>query len=195
MEEQFTIQDHMKLETNRLVLRDWDLNDIDDLVEGLNDIDVSKWLAFVPHPYTIADAEKWIHYCHKNAAIGQHRSFYHLAIELKSEKKVIGGISLDNINKYQGTAGGGIWLNVRYHGLGYGTEAFGKRIEFAFDELKLRRLENGYFKENNSSFNLQAKFGYKLEGLRRKAFISMATGEIMDEYVTGLLKEEWVRVE
>ncbi len=183
----------MRLETNRLVLRDWDLKDVDDLVEGLNNIEVSKWLAFVPHPYTIADAEKWIHYCSKNANNEKERSSYHLAIELKSAQKVIGGLSIDKINRYQGTAGGGIWLNARYHNLGYGTEAFGKRIEFAFDELKLRRLENGYFKENNSSFKVQEKFGYKVEGLKRKSFICMANGEIMDEYITGLLKEEWIR--
>ncbi len=183
----------MRLETNRLILRDWDLKDTDDLVEGLNNIEVSKWLAFGPHPYTVADAENWINYCKKNSGTERERSFYHLAIELKSEKKVIGGLSIDKINKYQGTAGGGIWLNARYHGLGYGTEAFGKRIEFAFEELKLRRLENGYFKGNDPSFKVQEKFGYKLEGVKRKAFVCMANGEVMDEYITGLLKEEWVR--
>ncbi|GAB3995912.1 GNAT family protein [Spirosoma daeguense] len=183
----------MRLETNRLALRDWELNDINDLEEGLNNLDVSKWLAFVPHPYTIADAGKWIQYCQKQATSETTRSVYHFAIELKSEKKIIGGVGIDKINYYQGTAGGGIWLNANYQGLGYGTEAFGKRIEFAFDELKLRRLENGYFVANATSLKMQEKFGYKVEGLRRKAFMSMATGEIMDEYITGLLKEEWVR--
>lgn len=182
----------MRLETNRLILRDWTLQDVNDLVEGLNDIEVAKWLAFVPHPYTTADAEKWIHYCIKSSKEEKERAAYHLAIELKSNQKVIGGISIDKINRYQGTAGGGIWMNSNYQGQGYGTEAFGRRIEFAFDELKLRRLENGYFKGNESSFKLQEKFGYKLEGIKRKAFVCMADGEIRDEYVTGLLKEEWI---
>ncbi len=184
----------MKLETNRLILRDWTLKDINDLVEGLNDTEVAKWLAFVPHPYTIADAEKWIQYCITNSNNEAERSAYHLAIELKSEQKVIGGVSIDKINNYQGTAGGGIWLNHKYHGLGYGSEAFGKRIEFAFEELKLRRLENGFFKGNDSSFKLQEKFGYKVEGVKRKALICMANGKIMDEYITGLLKEDWTRI-
>ena len=34
--------------------------------------------------------------------------------------------------------------------------------------------------------------GYKDEGVRRKKFFCMATGEIVDECVTGLLKEEFV---
>jgi len=57
--------------------------------------------------------------------------------------------------------------------------------------LNLRRLENGFFEGNPSSFKMQEKFGYKIEGLRRNAFKCMATGEIMNEYITGLLKEEW----
>jgi len=184
----------MTLSTNRLIIRDWTLTDIDDLVEGLNDMEVAKWLAFVPHPYKRADAENWIRYCIKSADDEKERAAYHLAIELKSARKVIGGLSIDKINRQQGTAGGGIWLNKRYQGLGYGSEAFGKRIEFAFTTLGLRRLDNGYFEGNEASFKLQEKFGYKVEGIRRKAFVCMATGEIMDEHITGLLKEEWIKI-
>ena len=50
----------MRLETERLVLRDWEQNDIEDIVEGLNDIEVSKWLAFIPYPYTSEHAKNWI---------------------------------------------------------------------------------------------------------------------------------------
>lgn len=176
----------MQLETERLILRDWELKDVDDLVDGLNNIEVARWLAFVPSPYTRADAEKWVSFCMKNSAGDGDRSFYHFAIELKADKKVIGGLSLDKINHASGTAGGGIWLNCRYHGHGYGTEAFRRRIGFAFNELKLRRLENGYFKDNEASFKMQTKLGYTFEGIRKQAFLCMATGEIMDEYVMGL---------
>lgn len=160
----------------RLILREWNENDIDDLVEGLDNIEVSKWLAYVPHSYTKEDAERWISYCRQIAAKGMDRTSFEFAIELKAEKKVIGGTSLSNINRVHGTAGGGIWINAGYYGRGYGIEAFGKRIEFAFDELKLRRLENGFFAGNQSSFKMQERFGYKIEGLRRKAFVCMADG-------------------
>lgn len=181
----------MKLETRRLILREWGKKDVNDLVEGLNNLEVTKWLAFAPYPYTKKDAGKWIKYCVENARKGEKRNSYDFAIELKSEKKVIGGVSLDKINRFQGTAGGGIWLNVKYHGSGYGGEAFGERIKFAFNKLKLRRLENGFLKGNPSSLKMQKRFGYKIEGVRRKAFRCMADGKIKDEHVTGLLKEEW----
>ena len=183
----------MVLETKRLILRDWELADAHDLVSGLNNIEVSQWLAFVPYPYTLADAESWIRFCLQYSNNDKDRPFYHFAIELKSEQKVIGGVSLDKISRQQGTAGGGVWLNADYHHQGYGSEAFGKRIEFAFDQLQLRRLENGYFKDNEPSFKMQQKFGYQVEGKRRKSFVCMANGQIMDEMITGLLKEEWIR--
>lgn len=76
-------------------------------------------------------------------------------------------------------------------GHGYGAEAFGEKIRFAFAELKLRRLDNGFFEGNTSSLKMQEKFGYKVEGMRRKAFRCMADGEIKHEHITGLLVEEW----
>jgi RimJ/RimL family protein N-acetyltransferase len=40
----------LKLETARLVLREWGPADVPDLVDGLNNLSVTKWLAFVPYP-------------------------------------------------------------------------------------------------------------------------------------------------
>ena len=181
----------MKLETKRLILRGWRKNDVNGLVDGLNNLEVTKWLASAPYPYTKKDAKNWIKHCIKNDRKGKGRDCYYFAIELKSEKKVIGGTSLERINRFQGTSGGGIWINARYHGQGYGTEAFGERIRFAFNNLKLRRLENGYLKGNPSSFKIQKRFGYKVEGMKKESFKCMADGKIKDEYITGLLKDEW----
>ncbi|MFA5406655.1 MAG: GNAT family protein [Candidatus Nanoarchaeia archaeon] len=180
----------MRLETKRLILREWTKKDVDDIVEGLNNLAVSKWLAAVPHPYTRKDALEWVSRSLRNAR-QKERIAYAFAIELKSERKVIGGLTLDKINKFQGTAGGGIWLNAKYHGHGYGTEAWGERIRFAFEDLGLRRLDNGYFKGNKASQRMQEQFGYKVEGLRREGFRCKADGKIKDEYTTGLLKKEW----
>lgn len=177
---------NIMIETDRLLLRQWNMNDIDDMVEGLNNINVSKWLAGVPYPYTKDDAKEYI----KNTV---ENNLYNFAIVLKKENKVIGGTQIANIDLSNGTAGGGIWLNEKYQKNGYGSEAFGARIKYAFEVLGLRRLENGYFKENEKSHKMQLRFGYKDEGIRRKRFISKATGKLEDEYITGLLKDEWVK--
>ncbi len=173
------------IETKRLLLRQWNINDIYDIVEGLNNINVSKWLAGAPFPYTIEDAKSFVQKTIDN-------DLYNFAIILKKENKVIGGTQITNISYDNGTAGGGIWINEKYQGNGFGTEAFGARLKYAFEILGLRRLENGYFKGNEKSHQMQLKFGYKDEGIRRKRFLSKATGNLEDEYITGLLKDEWI---
>ena len=173
------------IETKRLLLRQWNINDIYDIVEGLNNINVSKWLAGAPFPYTIEDDKSFVQKTIDN-------DLYNFAIILKKENKVIGGTQITNISYDNGTAGGGIWINEKYQGNGFGTEAFGARIKYAFEILGLRRLENGYFKGNEKSHQMQLKFGYKDEGIRRKRFLSKATGNLEDEYITGLLKDEWI---
>ena len=40
---------------------------------------------------------------------------------------------------------------------------------------------------------MQKRFGYKKEGMRRQKYKCLSTGKIVDEYVTGLLKEEWIQ--
>ena len=173
------------IETERLILRQWNMDDINDVVEGLNNLNVTKWLAGAPFPYTIEDAKHFIQKTIDN-------DLYNFAIILKSENKAIGGTQLTNVSLDNGTAGGGIWINEKYQGFGYGSEAFGARIKYAFEVLGLRRLENGYFKDNEKSHKMQLKFGYKDEGIRRQRFVSKATGKIEDEYITGLLKDEWI---
>lgn len=180
------MDDKVIIETERLILRQYRLDDVNDVVEGLNNINVTKWLAGAPYPYTTKDAEYFI-----NKSINE--KLYNFAIVLKSENKVIGGTQLTNIDMHNGTAGGGIWISEKYWGHGYGTEAFGARIKYAFEVLGLRRLENGYFKENEKSHKMQLRFGYKDEGVRRQKFVSRGTGKIEDEYITGLLKDEWIK--
>ena len=162
------------IETERLILRRYSLNDVNDIVDGLNNINVTKWLAGAPYPYTKEDA---VHFITKSL----DNNLYNFAIVLKSENKVIGGTQLTNVDLYNGTAGGGIWISEKYWGKGY-----------AFEIVGLRRLENGYFKENEKSHKMQLKFGYKDEGIRRQRFVSRGSGMIEDEYITGLLKDEWI---
>ena len=135
------------IETERLILRQWNMNDIDDMVEGLNNINVTKWLVGAPFPYTAEDAKYFI----QNTI---DKDLYNFAIILKSKNKAISGTQLTDISMANGVAGGGICINEKLH-------------------------------------KMQLKFDCKDEGIKRQRFISKATGKVEDEYITGLLKEEW----
>lgn len=178
----------MLIESERLILRNWEDKDVNDLIDGLNNINVAKWMAGVPYPYTKNDAKDFI----EKSKNEDTKTKISLAIVLKESNKVIGGTEITNINIKDGTAGGGIWLNEEYQNNGYGTEALSTKIKYCFDILKLRRVENGYFPNNEKSRKMQQKLGYKYEGIRRKKFLCLATNEYVDECITGLLKEEFV---
>lgn len=180
----------VKLETERLLLREWTEDDLADMIEGLNNIEVAKWLAFVPNPYTEEDGKKWISYCQEQSK-KEKRTFYEFAIALKETEKVIGSVSLVITDEAAGFAGGGIWLNAKYHGMGYGGEAFAKRTEFAFAELNIQKLENGFFQGNTQSEKMQKQIGYKVGGIRKNAYHCLADGKWKDECVTVMTKEDW----
>jgi len=178
----------MRFETKRLILRNFRDGDIKDVVEGINNLDVSRWLLVVPYPYTKKDASWWISESRKKV---NDKTGYSFAVELKSEKKVIGGMSLKKVDKFQGIATLGYWLNENYWRMGLGSEALDVVLKFAFNKLKLRRVEAEVFVGNSSSGKLLEKFGAKKEGLKRKAARIKADGKIKDEIIYGLLKEEW----
>ncbi len=177
------------IETERLILRPWREEDVEQLVLGLNDLNVSKWLAFVPHPYTISDAKNWVARCRQLANAAGRPTVYEFAVELKSERLAIGGVTLNKIDWETATGSGGLWIASRYHGHGYGFEAYEARIRFAFQKLGLTKLVNGYFDGNESSQAMQRKLGYRPVGetLNRCA----ADGRETVEHLTELLRSDW----
>lgn len=179
----------IKLETSRLTLRPWGEEDIEQLTLGLNDLKLAKWLAFVPHPYSTSDARNWIKRCQEISHASTRPIAYEFAIELKPKRLVIGGVSLNKIDRTAGTGGGGIWIATPYQGRGYGREAFEAKIRFAFCELGLTKLVNGYFDGNENSWAMQRQLGY-----RRGAQVTsrcMADGRQTIEHVTTLLRSDW----
>ena len=95
----------MEIKSKRLILRNWEDGDVKDIVEGLNNIEVAKWMAGVPYPYTENDARNFIESSKNN----DENVKIALAIVLKENNKVIGGTEIRNINKKDGTCR---WWNM-----------------------------------------------------------------------------------
>jgi len=180
----------MKLTTERLTLREFEERDINDIVGNLNNLNVSRHLLTVPHPYTRKDARWWINNCQEKRK-ERPRKDYNLSIVLKVERKVIGGIGLSKVKRDQGTADIGYQLGEDYWRQGFMSEAATVMIDFAFKRLKLRRIEAHIYPENKASQGLAESLGFKYEGTRRKAAKTLSTGKIHDVMVYGMLKEDW----
>jgi RimJ/RimL family protein N-acetyltransferase len=179
----------MKIETKRLILREWKKDDSEGIIRNMNNLNVSKWLLVVPYPYTKKDAKGWITNNLKQQKKGD-REKYSFVIELKEEKKLIGGIGIE-LEKFHGKASIGYWLGEKYWGRGYGTEALREILLLGFNKFKLRKIEAGVFAGNPSSGKLLEKFGFKKEGIKRQAYRCKSDNQIKDEIMYGLLKEEW----
>ena len=168
------------IETERLLLRTWTLDDIDDLVEGLNNFDVAINLT-TPYPYTKEHAVDFI-----NKHLTNTDNNYTFAIQLKNLNKVIGGMSLEIKDD---VGHGGIWFNKEYTGKGYGTEVWKKRANIAFTTFKLSKLQNGFFEYNEKSKHMQEKVGFKICG--QKANYCPALQSEVVEIITILTKEDF----
>ncbi|PIO08699.1 hypothetical protein COU59_00530 [Candidatus Pacearchaeota archaeon CG10_big_fil_rev_8_21_14_0_10_34_12] len=180
----------MKLTTERLILRDLTLKDRDNLVEIVNDLKVSRYLAVVPYPYSLKDADWFIEKCIRDSK-KRPRENYELGIELKSNKKLMGVIGLTKVDIFDETAGIGYWLSKKYWRQGIMTESFSKILDFAFNELKLRRLNVSASTKNKPSNNIIKKMGFKFEGTKKEGTRTRSTGKIHDENFYGLLKKDY----
>jgi RimJ/RimL family protein N-acetyltransferase len=180
----------MKLETRRLILRKPRLSDWKDVVEGVSPLRVSRYLAVVPHPYKRKDAEWFIKHSIKRWK-QKEQTEWPFFIELKSEKKIIGVISIKSYDKQNKICETGSWVNKKYWRKGYITEAKIAVNEFAFNKLKVRKMETGVYNKNVASNATQKAIGYEYEGTRLKHHIVKSTGKIYDEHLYGLMKKDW----
>lgn len=172
------------IETERLLLREWQLTDINDMVEGLNHFDTAKNLT-VMFPYNTENAKQFI-----SKHIKNDDKNYYFAIVLKETGKVIGGTSLE-INSNTHKNKGGIWLNHNYTGKGYGTEVWKARANLAFNILGLKELENGFYEFNKTSWKMQQKIGYKIIG--ETINYCPALNKNVKEIVTRLTFEDFTK--
>ncbi|MEN9338499.1 MAG: hypothetical protein RI945_224 [Candidatus Parcubacteria bacterium] len=182
-----------EIKTKRLILRGYLISDWKDLVEGIGDFEVSKWLKKVPYPYTEKDAKDYLKKSIKRQKKNDNTN-YVFALYHKKDKKFIGSVGLHAIDYFSGVATTGSWLNKQYWRQGYITEAKIAVNNFAFNKLKLRRLGTDIYVDNIASNSVQEKLGYKLEGVKRKAARSKATEKIHDVNIYGLLKEDWLKI-
>ncbi len=180
----------MRLITDRLVIREYSEKDISNIVENINNLKVSRYMAVIPYPYTIKDAEWWVNECSKRRS-KKPRIDYDLAIELEAGHRCIGGIGLESVNLKNGTAELGYWLGESYWRQKIMTEAAKAMLNFAFNKLHLRRIEIPTFVENKASTALALKLGAKHEGIKRQAVRALSTGKIHDTNILGVLKEDY----
>jgi len=176
---------NMELKTERLTLREFDKNDLKNLVVLANNLNVSKYLEKVPYPYTESDG-KW--FINKSLTDSREKPRQNYELVIEYENNLVGIIGLTSIDDFNESATLGYWLGEDYWKKGIMFEAAKEIIRFALEDLNLRRIDVEADTNNEASNNLIKKLGFEYEGLRKQYTKIKATGKIGDTNIYGLLK-------
>ena len=146
-----------EVQTQRLRLRTPNAKDAGELTRLLGDWEVVKWLARVPHPYRLADANEFIKTVRAKASSDCESNFtVHL------DGKLIGGAGLTG--ETAAVLELGYWIAREHWGCGYATEAAAGLIGYAETTLGCARLEASYQQDNLASARVLRKLGFRLCG-------------------------------
>ncbi len=175
------------LETERLVLRSFTDADLETFVTYRSDPEVARYQGWNA-PFTEEQGRAFIEeMTHKQPATPNE--WYQLAIERKSDGRMLGDIAFVVKGADAQQAELGLTLARAEQGQGYGTEAVRRLLDYLLCELKLHRVFANCDVENPAAFRVLERIG-----MRREAhFVENLwfKGGWASEYWYAILDREW----
>lgn len=177
-------------ETERLLLRDFEPTDFDDVHEYSSDYENVRHMMFGPN--TPEQTRDYLERQCVEEREAQPRMHYNVAIVRKEDGKVLGGISL-HLNWRRDDGILGVILNRHYSGCGYVREAMEGALDFFFGVLKLHRVHAVCDVNNEGVIRLFEKLGLRNEGrmVKRGKNRLEEAEPYFDQYGYAILAEEW----
>ena len=147
------------LETDRLILRAWEITDLDDFFEYAS-------------VEGVGEKAGWEHHKSKDKSLKILKMFIEekkvFAIVLKENQKVIGSIGIEELSEeldkdLDNLLGRelGYVLNKDYWNKGIMKEAVSKVVDYCFNTLKLNFLMDSYFNHNIASKKVLENLNFK----------------------------------
>lgn len=155
------------LETERLVLREVRVSDAEDILSFVGDPEFEKW-----NGGGVDSLETLAREIGRSAhdANGEW-TVLRCGITLKPGDTVIGGVSLHNWSKEHNRAELGYEVSRPYWRQGIASEAVRAVLRFAFEELRLHRVEAFPTMDNLASVRLLERLGFTREGTARDVLL------------------------
>lgn len=144
---------------------------------------------FIPWPYKLKDAVDFIKRSRSNR---RKKIAFTFAIVPHEIGHVVGMVGLQDIRPKHKRAEIGYWLGKKYRGRGYVTEAVKLVLKFAFQELKLNRVQTHTTVKNEASRKVMERCGFRYEGTLRK--YEMLKGKLVDIVMFSMLKSEFKKM-
>lgn len=176
----------MEIETERLILREYSIDDWQDVLEYQSQPDYLRF-----YDWSERDEQSVKEFVGQfiSAQAEALRIKYQFAVTLSETGRLIGsaGIRKEKQEAVEGEIG--VELNPAYWGKGYAAEAIRAVMRFGFDDLGLHRIWVKIISENIRSVRLVERVGMRLEGrLRENEWFKERW---WDTLIYGMLDYEW----
>jgi ribosomal-protein-alanine N-acetyltransferase len=144
------------LTTERLVLRQLEINDEQEILTLRSDSEINKYLDR-PISKTIDDARNFITKVNEN--ISKNNSLY-WAITMRAGDTLIGTVCLFSFSDENDQCEIGYELLTNFQGHGIMKEAVEKVIDYAFNTINVRKIEAFSHRDNQDSLKLLKKLSF-----------------------------------
>ena len=148
-----------RLETDRLVLREFVAEDEAAVHEYASDPDVTRLISWGPN--TIEQTREFL------VQVTRPHDGFGFAITLRSTGQLVGSIGIGICSHEHQRGELGYVIHRAHWSQGYGTEATRRLVRFGFDELDVQRIEATCHPDNRASARVLEKSGFRYEGRMR----------------------------
>ncbi|MEV6241606.1 GNAT family N-acetyltransferase [Lentzea sp. NPDC051838] len=179
------------VKTDRLVLRPFEEQDLDDLHAYMSNPDVCRYL--YSEPSSLEETQKRLERSFTLDELTEEGEWLVLAVYLPEADRVIGDVVLKWVSEKHRQGEVGYVFNPEFHGKGYAREAAEAMLKIGFDELGLHRIAAECDPRNEPSWRLMERLGLRREGHFRQNEIFK--GEWGDLFVYAMLEEEYRRAQ
>jgi ribosomal-protein-alanine N-acetyltransferase len=179
----------VKIFSDRLIIRDLSIDDLENHHELISDNTVMKYLQDIKTNNINESKENLMKAI--NNIESNNRKYYFFVIEDKIINKFIGEIGYTKIKNtpFGKLVRMGYFIKQKYWNKGYTTEAVKRVIEYAFNENNVYRIGIGCNKENIYSEKKKKKCGFIKEAEFKECVFH--DGKLKDRVEYRLLKKEW----
>lgn len=178
-----------RVETDRLVIRCWSVNDAPHLRAALDRSDryLRPWIPWMKdQPQSLDQTLAWIRT--SRAKFDLDQDFVH-AIFDRDERELLGGTSLFTRQGIR-TREIGYWLTPGAAGKGVATEASAAMVRVAFEVDRVDRVEIRCAPENAPSIAIPMKLGFAHETTLKDRYVD-SEGTVRDTMVWTLLAADY----
>jgi ribosomal-protein-alanine N-acetyltransferase len=181
-----THRNTVTLETERLILRRFTLDDADAMFRNwCNDPEVTKFLMWQTHKNveeTRQIREEWV-------SAYEQPDNYQWAIVPKDFGEPIGSIAVVHKNDEAKMVQIGYCIGKAWWHLGYTSEALTELVRFFFENVGVNRIESRHDPRNPNSGKVMLKAGLKFEGTLRQS--DMNNQGVCDAVYYAILAEDY----